>query len=91
MPPKNVTTIRQLIYWEYAKLIAGRAVGDRKNYGFVTHTYKKLAAGQMHPSAILREDHQLVEGGMVCAYCGAVERLQWEHIIPPQPGRPRHD
>ena len=30
MPPKYVTTVRQLIYWEYAKLIA-RAAGFRDN------------------------------------------------------------
>ena len=28
MPPKSVRSIRELIYWEYAKLVAGRAVGD---------------------------------------------------------------
>ena len=30
MPPPVVKTIRDLIYWEYAKLIAGSAVGSRK-------------------------------------------------------------
>jgi hypothetical protein len=30
MPPPNVRTIRQLLYWEYAKLVAERAVGDRE-------------------------------------------------------------
>ena len=82
MPPKNVKTIRELIYWEYAKLIAGRAVGDRKNYGFVMHTYKRLCSNQMAPSAILRENKLLVEGECCCAYCGSKENLQWEHIIP---------
>jgi hypothetical protein len=82
MPPRNVRTIRQLIYWEYAKLISGSALGDRKNYGFVMHTYKKLESGRLAPSAILRENQKLVEGGMVCAYCGEGRDLQWEHIIP---------
>ena len=30
--PSNFSTVRELIYWEYAKLIAGAAVGDRLNY-----------------------------------------------------------
>jgi hypothetical protein len=41
MPPKHVKSVRQLIYWEYAKLIAGSAVGDRRNCRFVTYTYRR--------------------------------------------------
>ena len=53
MPHKMVKTIRQLIYWEYAKLIAGSSVGDRKCWGFVTCVYKKLCNQQIHPSQII--------------------------------------
>jgi len=89
MPPKNVKTIRQLIYWEYAKLIAGRVVQDRKNYRFVMYTYKKLERGEMHPSQILRENKLLCAGERCCAYCGAGEpELDWEHIIPQSRGGP---
>jgi hypothetical protein len=83
MPPKNVRTVRQLIYWEYAKLMAGSAVGDRKNYAYVMYCYKKLDSGKLAPSAILRENKLLVESERVCIYCEAVcNDLQWEHIIP---------
>lgn len=88
MPPRNVKTIRQLIYWEYAKLIAGRAVGDRKNFAFVMYTYKKLDAGHMQPSTILRENKLLVESERLCAYCDGSDDLQWEHIIPKSRGGP---
>jgi hypothetical protein len=88
VPPKHVRTVRQLIYWEYAKLISGRAVGDRKNYRFVTYTYKRLQSGRAEPSAILRENQLLVEGDCCCAYCGATDELQWEHIIPQSRGGP---
>jgi hypothetical protein len=88
MPPKNIKTVRQLIYWEYAKLIAGRAVGDRTNFKFAMHMFKKLDAGQMAPSTILRENKKLVEGECCCAYCGAKDGLQWEHIIPKSRGGP---
>ncbi len=89
MPPKHVKTIRQLVYWEYAKLIAGSAVGDRKNFAFVTHTYQRLCHGQIHPSNILRENKILVEENKTCAYCGGVsDKLQWEHIIPKSRGGP---
>ena len=82
MAHASVKTIRDLIYWEYAKLIAGSTVGDRKNYGFVMHTFKKLRDGEIHPSAILRENKMLVEEENSCAYCGATKGLEWEHIIP---------
>jgi CRISPR/Cas system Type II protein with McrA/HNH and RuvC-like nuclease domain len=82
LPPKNVKTIRELVYWEYAKLISGSAVGNRKNYGFVMHTFKKLKDYQLHPSAILKENKKLVEESGKCAYCGCCDGLQWEHIIP---------
>ena len=86
MPPKNIKTARDLIYWEYSKLIAGSAVGDRKNYGFVMHTFEKLKAQRIHPSAILRENKKLVEESNKCAYCGSEGDLHWEHIIPKSRG-----
>ncbi len=59
MPPKNIKTLRDLIYWEYSKLIAGSAVNNRKNYGFVMHTFESLKEQKIHPSAILRENKKL--------------------------------
>lgn len=83
MPPPAVKTIRDLIYWEYAKLISGRAVGDRQNYRFVMYTFKRLRTGRLHPSDITRENKLLVETCPdCCAYCGAKGILEWEHIIP---------
>ena len=86
MPPSTVKTIGDLIYWEYAKLIAGSAVGNRKNYGFIMDSYKKLKEDKMHPSAILRENKKLVEDSNKCAYCNSTENLHWEHIIPKSKG-----
>lgn len=82
MPHASVKTIRELIYWEYAKLISGSTVGDRKNYGFVMHAYKKLKNNNIKPAQILKENKMLVELKEECAYCGNNENLEWEHIIP---------
>lgn len=75
-------TVRALIYWEYAKLISGRAVGDRASYGFVNTTYQRLMDGRIAPSTILTENKRLLKTGEVCAYCGATAHLHWEHIVP---------
>lgn len=89
MPPSVVKTVRDLIYWEYAKLISGSAVGDRKNYGFIMHTFMKLKEGNLSPSDILRENKMLVKDEKHCAYCGtSTEKLEWEHIIPHSKGGP---
>ena len=36
--PRTFSTVRELIYWEYAKLISEKAVGDRMNYKFINFT-----------------------------------------------------
>ena len=74
MPHPSVKTIRDLIYWEYAKLISGSAVS--------------VCNQQLHPSDILRENKLLVEKSRECAYCGVTEGLEWEHIIPTSRGGP---
>jgi hypothetical protein len=81
MPPKYVTTVRQLIYWEYARLIA-RAAGFEGNYGFIVSRYKKLASGEMAWSSSVRDHEKELEKGMVCVYCGTATGLSTDHIVP---------
>lgn len=88
MPPPNVKTIRDMIYWEYAKLISGSAMGNRRDWRFVIATWAKLRRGILNPSSILRENKMLVDGPSECAYCGGTDDLQWEHIIPKCRGGP---
>ena len=80
--PRTFSTVRELIYWEYAKLISGEAVGDRMNYKFTNFTFQKLVQKKAAPSSILTENQQLFLLGDVCAYCSAAGKLHWEHIIP---------
>jgi hypothetical protein len=80
-PPKYVETVRQLIYWLYADLIA-RAAGFEGNYGFVVSRYKKLSSGEMKWSSSIRDHLKELEKGQVCIYCGATGDLSADHIIP---------
>lgn len=80
-PPKYVKTVRDLIYWLYAELIA-RAAGFQDNYGFVVSRYKMLKSGKMKWSPTTRDRRKEWEHGKVCAYCGAEEDLTVDHIIP---------
>lgn len=80
MPPKAVKNIRDLIFWEYAKLISESALKDRNNYGFIMHNFKQLQSGQKKWSDILREDINM--DTTKCAYCGNTEELSNDHIVP---------
>jgi len=80
MPPPAIKTIKDLIFWEYAKLIAGSALSNRKNYGFVMHNFKQLQTGQKKWSDILREDLKIDSGK--CSYCGSADGLSNDHIVP---------
>ena len=86
----TLSTVRALIYWEYAKLIAGEAVGQRDAFRFVNHTFRRLLEQRISPSAILRENQALFRAGEVCVYCGATEQLQWDHIVSLALGGPDH-
>lgn len=82
MPPSVVKTIRDLIYWEYAKLISGSATGDRKNFGFVMRTFTKLRDGSLTFSSVTKENKVLCKNDNCCAYCECTEGLEWDHVIP---------
>jgi hypothetical protein len=80
-PPKYVETVRQLIYWQYAQLIA-RAAGFKDNWGFVVSRYKKLVSGEMKWSSTMRDHQKELDKGAVCVYCGAADHITTDHIIP---------
>ena len=95
----HLANVFETIMYEYAKLIADQAVEDRSTlepaertsrdyWSFVALTFKKLRSGRISASSILRENKKLVEEGSKCAYCGAEEKLQWEHIVPQSRGGP---
>ncbi len=85
MPDSEVKTISDLIFYQYAKIIAKSAMGPdakKKAYGFIKIKFRELRDDEMKWSDILREDKQLVDAEKKCAYCASTENLQWEHIVP---------
>ena len=42
MPPPIVRTMKELIYYKYAKIIAESAGMDKTNYGFVISRFEKI-------------------------------------------------
>jgi hypothetical protein len=85
MPDRDVQTLQDLIWYQYAKIIARRALGPdakREHYGFVKKTLHDLQSGKKQWSDIAREDWQLVESEKQCIYCGSINNLSREHLIP---------
>jgi ribosomal protein S27AE len=89
MPDRDVKTIRDLIYYQYAKIIARRAFGaadgkeaKNRHYGFVKEMFRDLKSGAKSWSEITREDWQFVEAEKKCIYCGGENDLHKEHIVP---------
>lgn len=89
MPDRSVKTIQDLIFYQYAKIIAKSAMktGDnqtakKEHYGFIKKTFRDLRDGKISWSAILREDLQFADSDKACVYCGTTENLTKEHIIP---------
>lgn len=80
--PRQFRTVRELIHWEYAKLIAGSATGNRAAYAFANSVYMKLNSGNLRISELIEDNKLLMQNGEVCAYCGSGDALQWEHIVP---------
>jgi len=80
-PKKIVNSVRHLIYWQYAQLIA-KSAGFEDNWGFVISRYKKLVSGEMKWSSSIRDYEKALETGMVCVYCGSKKDITFDHIIP---------
>lgn len=81
MPPAVVKTVRDLIYWQYAKIIADSAGMGKREYGFVMNKFKQLKAKDISWNEI-REYIKEREHSGECVFCGASADLSLEHLLP---------
>jgi hypothetical protein len=88
MPPSAVKTIRDLIYWQYGKIISDSAGAGKKQYAFVMERFKKLQSGEIVWSSAIREYVKEHEKENQCIYCGAKDHLSLDHLIPRVKGGP---
>ena len=82
MPPAAVKTIRDQIFWQYAKLIA-KSAGLSNARAFQMSRFTKLRDGEIVWSSTIREWLHEHENPDSCIYCGAQGGpLTTEHILP---------
>jgi 5-methylcytosine-specific restriction endonuclease McrA len=89
MPDRDVKTIKDLIYYQYAKIIAKEAFSipdgqkvKSQHYGFIKTKFQELKNGVITWSEITREDWQFVEMEKRCIYCGNENNIHKDHIVP---------
>lgn len=90
MPPKAVKTLRDLIFWQYAKIISQSAGVGKKQFQFVMNRFKKLQNGKIRWSTTIREFVREKEKINECIYCGARTNLTKDHLLPISRGGPDH-
>jgi len=82
MPPKAVKTIKEEIYYQYAKIISESAGYGKQDYRMIMGTWKKLCSGEMCWSNSIHEWIKEMEIPGRCIYCGEEKNLTVEHLLP---------
>ncbi len=81
MPPAAVKSVKDLIYWQYAKIIAQSANIGKRDYGFVMNRFKQLQQGEIFWNQV-REYVKEREHSDECIFCGETTNLTLEHLLP---------
>jgi hypothetical protein len=81
MPPPVVKTIKDLIFWQYSKIISESAGFGKRNWGFVMKKFKQLQEGEIFWNEI-REYVKEKEKKDECIFCGKKTNLTIDHLLP---------
>ena len=82
MADRNVRTIRELIWLQYARSMARTAGVSDGSGEFVRRTLDELRADARKWSVITHDDSLLAGPDKRCAYCGGVTDLSHEYLVP---------
>lgn len=88
MPPPAVKTVRDQIFWQYAKLISKSAGFGINNRAFQMSRFIALRDGKITWSSTIREWLREHEKPDECIYCGSKSDLTVEHVLPRSCGGP---
>ena len=80
MFPSAIVTIRELILWEYARLMSEEASGSRNNWRFTLHNFEWLNSDKKRWRHMLEEEVGIDPNK--CVYCSGEEELSITRIVP---------
>lgn len=81
MPDPNVKTIRELIWFQYAKAVA-RGFGLSNGHATIRNMFDDLRSGAREWAGITNGASPPAGEEKKCAYCGKTSALFREHIVP---------
>ncbi len=89
MPAPEITTVREQIAWCYANLARADAALEEgaDRYGRVHHVirnklYHGLVSGTMSMRSLYDDERLKMTAPQACYYCGSVDNLAVDHLIP---------
>jgi hypothetical protein len=80
--PGYVKTIREEIFFEYAKLISRSTLKGNVDYPFVANRFKALLKGRVTMADMNREWPRGADMPPACVYCGSATDLDLDYLIP---------
>jgi 5-methylcytosine-specific restriction endonuclease McrA len=95
MRPPSISTVREHIAWSYANLARSHAAleGGVDKYGWVHHAirqklYTGLTTRRMSMGSLYDDERIKLTARQACYYCGSVDHLVVDHLIPRVKGGP---
>lgn len=86
-------TVREHIAWSYANLAcahsaiqSGAKKYSRVNYMIRAKLYKGLTSGTMSMRSLFDDERVKYDYPMSCCYCGAIDDLHMDHLLPKSRG-----
>ncbi|MBI3049869.1 MAG: hypothetical protein HYY76_16310 [Acidobacteria bacterium] len=81
-------TVRDFIYYYYAKLVIAPSAGEAGNYRFIMDRYRRLKNGEIQMSDYDREIQRLAQTPGLCVFCAARGHTVPMEVVPLALGGP---
>lgn len=82
-------TIGESLYWSYASMAMAFASGRHREATYQqtdfivrSKTYYGLLRGRLKLGSLFKDEREKIRSAACCVYCGAVDRLSLDHLIP---------
>lgn len=82
-------TIGESLYWSYAQMAMafasarhGKPTYQQSDFIVRGNIYYGLLGGRLNLGTFFRDEQEKISGGSFCSYCGGVDHLSLDHLIP---------
>ena len=83
-----MNTIRDLLFWQYARIVSISAGEGKTNYGLISNIFKRFYSREVRWSSSIGDFVKKHEKRNACVYCASSRNLTVEHILPRIRGGP---